>query len=530
MPPNTSYSPAPFPAPLNSAPFSVNSDHVDTVESNGNHYMRAFYEYASTRVDHLPNGSVVAVPTRQQYEFRTNLSVPRVGVMLVGWGGNNGSTLTASLLAHRAQLSWHTREGLRNPTWFGSLCMASTIHLGIDSATGREVYVPFRDVLPMLNPTDIVIGGWDINNANLAQACHRARVLEYDLIQQLEKDLAVLQPLPGIYRPDFIARNQETRANNVIYGSLINQMEIIRNDIRNFKSHHQLDKVIVVWTANTERFVDIIPGVNDTATVFMDAINNDHDEIAPSSLYAVASILEGAPFINGSPQNTFVPGLIQLAEQHGGFIAGDDFKSGQTKLKSVLVDFLVGAGIKPLAVTSYNHLGNNDGYNLSSERQFRSKELSKRNVVDDVVDSNPIMFKPGESPDHVVVIKYVPSVGDSKRALDEYVSEIFMGGKSTIAIYNVCEDSLLATPLIIDLIILAELFTRIQYRIDSSTGNWHGLGPIMSFLAFMLKAPVVNGGEPIVNALNRQRAALINILRACRGLPPVNDMLLELRL
>jgi myo-inositol-1-phosphate synthase len=137
--------------------------------------------------------------------------------------------------------------------------------------------------------------------------------------------------------------------------------------------------------------------------------------------------LEGSPFINGSPQNTFVPGVIDLAEKNGVFIAGDDFKSGQTKLKSVLVDFLVNAGIKPLAITSYNHLGNNDGFNLSAPAQFRSKEISKSNVVDDMVASNSMLYSEKEYPDHTVVIKYVPSVGDSKRAMDEYVSEIFMG-------------------------------------------------------------------------------------------------------
>jgi myo-inositol-1-phosphate synthase len=146
-------------------------------------------------------------------------------------------------------------------------------------------------------------------------------------------------------------------------------------------------------------------------------------------LFAVASILEGSSYINGSPQNTFVPGVMELAEKNNVFIVGDDFKSGQTKMKSVLVDFLVSAGLKPAAIVSYNHLGNNDGMNLSAPEQFRSKEISKSNVVDDMVASNRILYKEGEHPDHVVVIKYVPYVADSKRAMDEYTSEIFMGGK-----------------------------------------------------------------------------------------------------
>merc|ERR1711959_55458 len=136
--------------------------------------------------------------------------------------------------------------------------------------------------------------------------------------------------------------------------------------------------------------------------------------------------------INGSPQNTFVPGVVEYAVSNNSFIGGDDFKSGQTKMKSVMVDFLVAAGIKPVSIVSYNHLGNNDGRNLSAPAQFKSKEISKSNVIDDVVQSNPLLFKQGEHPDHVVVIKYVPSVGDSKRAMDEYTSKIFMGGTNTI--------------------------------------------------------------------------------------------------
>ena len=127
--------------------------------------------------------------------------------------------------------------------------------------------------------------------------------------------------------------------------------------------------------------------------------------MSPSTLFAIASILEGCSYINGSPQNTFIPGVIELAQREKVFIVGDDFKSGQTKMKSVLVDFLVSAGLKPASIVSYNHLGNNDGKNLSAPEQFRSKEISKSNVVDDMVASNKILYRENEHPDHVVVIK-----------------------------------------------------------------------------------------------------------------------------
>ncbi len=141
----------------------------------------------------------------------------------------------------------------------------------------------------------------------------------------------------------------------------------------------------MLWTANTERFCDIAAGLNDTADNLLKSIKANAEEVSPSTIFAVASILEGVSYINGSPQNTFVPGVIELAQQMGVFIGGDDFKTGQTKMKSVLVDFLVSAGIKPMSIVSYNHLGNNDGKNLSSAKQFRSKEISKSTVVDDMV-------------------------------------------------------------------------------------------------------------------------------------------------
>ncbi|XP_023802453.1 inositol-3-phosphate synthase 1, partial [Cyanistes caeruleus] len=238
------------------------------------------------------------------------------------------------------------------------------------------------------------------------------------------------------------------------------------------------------------------------------------------TLFAVASILEGCAYINGSPQNTFVPGAVELAAQRRVFIGGDDFKSGQTKLKSVLVDFLVGAGLKTKSIVSYNHLGNNDGKNLSAPQQFRSKEISKSNVVDDTVQANPILYGPQDKPDHCVVIKYVPYVGDSKRALDEYTSEIMMGGTNTIVIHNTCEDSLLASPIILDLAILTELCQRITFCTEADP-EFQGFHSVLSILAFLCKAPLVPEGTPVVNALFRQRSCIENILRyPGRGVRP----------
>jgi len=199
-------------------------------------------------------------------------------------------------------------------------------------------------------------------------------------------------------------------------------------------------------------------------------------------------------------------------------------------MKSVLMDFLVSAGIKVSSIVSYNHLGNNDGKNLSAPQQFRSKEISKSNVVDDMVASNRILYenKEGEleHPDHVVVIKYVPFVRDSKRAMDEYTSEIFMGGLNTIAMHNTCEDSLLATPVMYDLVILAELMQRITYKMEGEV-EFEQFESVLAVLSYLLKAPLVPKGTPVVNALFKQRQCIENIMKACVGLAPENAMMLE---
>lgn len=522
----------PTPSNQGSALFTVNSPNVVYTD----HEIKSKYTYRTTAVSQGGDGKFVATPKETLYDFKVDRKISKTGMMLVGWGGNNGSTVTAGIIANRSGLTWATREGDRAANYYGSVVMGSTMKLGTDVKSGKEINIPFHDILPMVHPNDLVIGGWDISGMNLAEAMDRAAVLEPTLKAMVKKEMAAMKPLPSPYYPDFIAANQEDRADNILKGSKasMEHVEQIRKDIREFKAAHGLDKVIVQWTANTERYADLVTGVNDTADNLLKAVENGHEEIAPSTIFAIACILENAPYINGSPQNTFVPGAIELAEKHGAFIGGDDFKSGQTKMKSALVDFLINAGIKLTSIASYNHLGNNDGKNLSSQRQFRSKEISKSNVVDDMVEANTVLYKKGEHPDHTVVIKYMPAVGDNKRALDEYYAEIFMGGHQTISLFNVCEDSLLASPLIIDLVLIAEMMTRIQWKAHSgdgaSTKDYKSFHSVLSILSYMLKAPLTPPGTPVINSLAKQRSALTNIFRACVGLEPEADMTLEHKL
>lgn len=510
----------------------INSSNTKYVENE----LISNYDYQSVIAEKDEEGNVTLTPKTQNFTFKTDLKVPKVGVLLVGFGGNNGTTMLGGIHANKLKKEWYSKRGLRKANYYGSITQASTVNVGTDLKTGEEIYVPMNQLLPMVHPEDMEIHGWDISKMSIGHAIERAGVFPNSLQEILKPELESIVPWPAIYMKHFIASNQEDRADNVIKGTVQEQLETIRKNIRDFKKERNCDKIIVLWTANTERYAEV-NAHNSTAAHLLETIKNYEKieaetgakpEIAPSQIYAVASILEGCSYINGSPQNTLVPGVVELAKQQKVFVAGDDFKSGQTKLKSVLADFLISAGLKTTAIVSYNHLGNNDGKNLSAPEQFRSKEISKSNVVDDMIKSNDILYdqKAHEKPDHVVVIKYVPAVGDSKRALDEYTSQIFMGGSNTIVIHNTCEDSLLAAPLMIDLVVLTELMERITYKIEGADKFKH-FHSVLSILSYLLKAPRVPEHTPVVNALFRQRYCIENCLRAFLGLPPQSHMLLE---
>jgi myo-inositol-1-phosphate synthase len=287
--------------------------------------------------------------------------------------------------------------------------------------------------------------------------------------------------------------------------------------------------VVVVWTGNSERYSEETAGVNDTSANLMAAIEASHAEVSPSTLYCVAAILEGCPYVNGSPQNTFVGGAVELAERHGVAICGDDFKSGQTKMKSVLVDYLIGCGIKVKTMVTYNHLGNNDMYQLTDEVMWKPKSASKSRVIEDIVDGNGVLYPDGDAgPDHVVVVKYVPFLGDSKRDVSEYTSEAFMDAHYTSIMHNECLDSALCAPLIIDLAVFCELFSRVECRAGGEPeGEFCSMAPVLSVLGFYMKIPRTPGRESVVNALGRQKGCIENLLRALVGLAPESHLLLD---
>jgi len=210
--------------------FVVNSPNVQYTEDT----IRSKYTYRTTDVVKNADGKYVAIPKDTLYDFKVDRKIPKVGVMLVGWGGNNGTTVTAGIIANKRNLVWETKEGQRTANYYGSVIMGSTTKLGVESKTGKDIYIPFHDLLPMVHPNDLVVGGWDISGMNLSEAMDRAKVLSPSLKSLVRKEMSTLKPLPSIYYPDFIAANQEERADNVLEGSKASMahVEQIRKDIR----------------------------------------------------------------------------------------------------------------------------------------------------------------------------------------------------------------------------------------------------------------------------------------------------------
>ena len=361
--------------------FNVDTKNIEQKENE----IISTYTYDTSKIVTGPNG-ISIVPYSKKIQFKTNTKIPKLGVMIVGWGGNNGTTVTNGILANRLSLKWETKRGEIKANYHGSLTQCSTTYLGQDEK-GTTYVAPFKSLLPMVNPNNIEISGWDISKMNIYEATRRAKVLEPTMYTQLKEYTEKMVPLPAVFDLSFVAPNQETRADNIIEGNKEKQLETVRQNIRDFKEKNKLDKIIILWNGNTERFCEVDPKIHGTADTLLEGIKNNEKEISPSTLYCIAAILEHCPYINGSPQNTFVPGVIDLAEREGVILMGDDMKTGQTKLKSVLADFLISSGLKLTAVASYNHLGNNDGLNLDYYKCFRSKEITKASVIDDIVST-----------------------------------------------------------------------------------------------------------------------------------------------
>ena len=397
--------------------------------------------------------------------------------------------------------------GISQP--IGSLTQMGTIRLG----KRTDARVPkIKEFVPIAELDDIVFGAWDIFHDNAYDAAMNAGVLEKDLLNQVSEQLASLKPMPAVFEQNYVKR---ITGENVKTGK--NKMELAEQlieDIANFKSENGCDRLVMVWAASTEIYVEESE-VHTSVEALEKAMYDSDPRIAPSMIYAYAAIKSGVPFANGAPNLTVdIPALTKLAEDHKVPICGKDFKTGQTLMKTILAPGLKSRMLGLDGWYSTNILGNRDGEVLDDPENFKSKEVSKLSVLEHI-------FQPEVYPDlygdfsHVVRINYYPPRGDNKEGWDAIDIFGWLGYKMQIKIDFMCRDSILAAPLALDLALFMDLAQRA------------GMKGVQEWLSFYFKAPQTAPGLYPEHDIFIQLMKLKNTLRHMRGEDLITHLGLE---
>ena len=389
------------------------------------------------------------------------------------------------------------RKGHSKP--IGSLTQMATIRLGKRTEQRSPL---IKDFVPLTNLADIVFGAWDPIPDDALTAARKAGVLEEKHLAQVADFLAAIKPMPAVFDNKYVTRINGT---NVKKGKTKRDLaEQLRQDIRDFKAKHKLDRVVIVWCASTEIFIKAGPQ-HATIEQFEKAMEKNDDAIAPSMLYAYAAIMEGVPYANGAPNLAVdTPALIQLANDKGVPIMGKDFKTGQTWMKTVIAPGLKARMLGLAGWYSTNILGNRDGEVLDDPASFKTKEESKLSVLHNILqpEKYPDLYKDFT---HVVRINYYPPRGDNKEGWDNIDIVGWMGYPMQIKINFLCRDSILAAPIVLDL----ALFMDFAHRA--------GMKGIQEWLSFYFKSPMAAAGLQPEHDLFIQQTKLKNTLRHYMG-------------
>jgi myo-inositol-1-phosphate synthase len=381
-------------------------------------------------------------------------------------------------------------------------------------------YLHYADIVPLAKLDDIVFGCWDVYPQNAYQAAMYAEVLKEKDINPVREELEQIVPMSAAFDKNYAKRLD---GDNVKQGLNRWQMvEALRKDIRDFKAQKGCERVVVLWAASTEIYVPINEHVHYQLTDLESAMKaDDREHIAPSMCYAYAALSEGAPFIMGAPNTTVdIPAMWQLAEKTKMPIAGKDFKTGQTLVKSGFAPII---GTRCLGLSGWfstNILGNRDGLVLDEPANFRTKEVSKLSTLETILkpDVQPDLYGHGNDEDtqyyHKVRINYYPPRNDNKEGWDNIDIFGWMGYPMQIKINFLCRDSILAAPLCLDLCLLSDLAARA------------GRFGIQRFLSFFLKSPMhdYTQGEEAVNNLYQQYTMLKNAIREMGGYEPDEEI------
>jgi myo-inositol-1-phosphate synthase len=422
----------------------------------------------------------------------------KLGILLPGMGAV-ATTFIAGVQA--------IRRGLGKP--IGSLTQLGHIRIG-KRTDGNSPAI--KDYVSLTNLDDIVFGGWDIFPDNAYQAAVRAGVLDTRLLDQLKPELEAIQPMTAVFEQAYVKKlNGPNLKKGTSKMDLANQ---VMADIKAFKEKNGCDRLVAVWCGSTEVYRK--PGeVHSTLAKFEAALESSHDDVAPSQIYAYACLKSGVPYANGAPNlSVDTPALLELARKQGLPVAGKDFKTGQTLMKTILAPGFKARMLGLQGWYSTNILGNRDGEVLDDPESFKSKEVSKLGVIDHILqpDLYPELYG---NISHVVRINYYPPRGDNKEGWDNIDIFGWLGYPMQIKIDFLCRDSILAAPIVLDLALFLDLAQRC------------GMKGVQEWLSFYFKSPQTAPGLYPEHDIFIQLMKLKNTLRHLRGEDLITHLGLE---
>lgn len=421
--------------------------------------------------------------------MKTNIQPAKgkLGILIPGLGAV-ATTMIAGVEA--------VKKGLSQP--IGSLTQMGSIRLGKRTENRNP---KIKEFVPIADLNDIVFGGWDVYTDNVYESAVNAKVLELGLLNSVKAELESIVPMTAAFDQNY-AKN--LTATHVKEGTRYELAQAVMKDIEDFKAKNGCDRVVVIWCGSTEIYYEP-SAIHDTLANFEQALIDDDKLISPSMIYAYAALKLGVPYVNGAPNLTVdTPALIELAKLTETPIAGKDFKTGQTLMKTILAPGLAARSLGVSGWFSTNILGNRDGLVLDDPDNFKTKEVSKLGVLEDIL-------KPEDNPElygdlyHKIRINYYPPHGDNKESWDNIDIFGWLGYKMQIKINFLCRDSILAAPIALDLALFIDLAKR---------ANMSG---IQEWLSFYLKSPQTAPGLPAENDIFKQLMKLQNTLRHLMG-------------
>jgi myo-inositol-1-phosphate synthase len=419
----------------------------------------------------------------------------KVGLLLVGLGAVSTTTI-AGILA--------VRKGLAKP--IGSLTQMGTVRLGKRTESRSPT---IQEFVPLAGLDSLVFGGWDIFEDDCYEAARTAGVLETAMLDQVKNELAAIKPWPAVFDRQYVKRLDGP---NVKKGKTKKDLaEQLVDDIRRFKSQHGLDRMVLVWCGSTEVFLTE-SAAHQSLAAFEKALESNDASIPSSMIYAYAAIREGLPYANAAPNlSADVPALLELAQQTGAPLAGKDLKTGQTLLKTIIAPGLKARLLGVAGWYSTNILGNRDGEVLDDPESFKTKEESKKSVLDYILQPNlyPDLYSDLH---HVVRINYYPPRGDNKEGWDNIDIVGWLGYPMQMKINFLCRDSILAAPIVLDVALFLDLAKRV------------GFSGIQEWLSFYFKSPMHARGLYPEHDLFIQLMKLKNTLRYIRGEPLITHL------